>query len=375
MSKTQPETSADRVTQALQTAPNTIFSRLRTPAEEFHALAEACEQYGLDQWDLYGDGGPIAILETEVRELLAVEAAVFFPSGIMAQQVALRIHTDRARNPRVALPDLSHLLVHEEDGPRILHGLQYEYLTRGNRVATRANLDAIPGELGAVLVELPLRDAGCLLPTWEELVDLGAACHERGVALHIDGARLWESTPHLEHSLAEIVALADTAYLSFYKGLGALAGAVLVGDQATVAEARVWRRRLGGTTYHATAIAASALVGLRSKLAGIPQAVQWARQFTAALPSEITSQPAPVHTNQFHLYTLGNAEWLNRFLHQVIEESGVGFCRPWRATQVPGVAATEIAVAVGEPAVTPEEAAALMKRVIDLALAEDGDSR
>ena len=57
--------------------------------------------------------------------------------------------------------------------------------------------------LGAAMVELPLRDAGCLLPTWDELVELSTAARERGVPLHADGARIWESVPHWDRSLAQ----------------------------------------------------------------------------------------------------------------------------------------------------------------------------
>lgn len=85
---------------------------------------------------------------------------------MIAQQVALRIHADRSGRRGVALPDLSHLLTHEEDGPRILQDLRLEFLTRGFQAPRVDQLRAIPGPLAAVLVELPLRDAGCLLPTF-----------------------------------------------------------------------------------------------------------------------------------------------------------------------------------------------------------------
>ena len=60
------------------------------------------------------------------------------------------------------------------------------------------------------------------------------ACRERGVPLHLDGARIWESAPHLGHSVAEIAALADSVYVSFYKGLGGLAGAAVAGPEDEV---------------------------------------------------------------------------------------------------------------------------------------------
>ena len=101
-------------------------------------------------------------------------------------------------------------------------GLELEWLTTGRETPTAAALARIGGRLGAAMVELPLRDAGCLLPTWDELVELSAAARERGVPLHADGARIWESVPHWDRSLAEAADLVDSMYVSLYKGLGAL---------------------------------------------------------------------------------------------------------------------------------------------------------
>ena len=222
-------------------------------------------------------------VEAELVERFGVGAAAFFPSGTMAQQCALRVWCDRAGTTRVAIPDLSHLLVHESDGPRLLHGFRFEHLTTGRRTATAADLAAIPGRLAAVMVELPLRDAGCLLPEWDDLVALSAAARERGAAFHVDGARVWESQPFYDRSYAEIAAVADTMYVSFYKGLGGIAGAALLGPEDVVAEARLWRQRMGGTLFHVTAEAVSALAGLRD-LPSFADHLAWARALGAELP-------------------------------------------------------------------------------------------
>lgn len=373
-------------------APRTVFDPVRTPARILSDLAAAARGLGLDtgtpaDWDVYDEGGAVTLLEERVRDLLGTQAAAFFPSGIMAQQAALRVHTDRAGTPRVAMPDLAHLLVHEEDGPRLLQGLHIEPLTRGPRTATRADLEAIPGRLGAVLVEVPLREPGCLLPTWDDLVDLANACRERGVALHIDGARIWESQFHFGHCLPEIAALSDTIYVSFYKGLGALAGAVLAGSSDVIAEARAWRRRMGGTVFHHTAEALSALVGLETRLPGIPARVRWAREFArlvtpptdeggsapgiGGVTGDLSLTPALPQTNQFLVHARGVPADLDRATLALTVESGLAFCRPWRQADVPGWSWTELTVGTGvltEPggatfAVDPEEAAALLRRV------------
>jgi threonine aldolase len=124
-----------------------------------------------------------------------------------------------------------------------------QQLTRELRPVSVADLDDIPGPLAAVSIELPLRDAGYLLPSWDDLVSFSARAGERGVPLHLDGARLWESQHFYGRSYAQIAALADSVYVSFYKGLGAMAGAVLAGPEDLVAQARRWRSRHGGTLF------------------------------------------------------------------------------------------------------------------------------
>jgi threonine aldolase len=336
---------------------------LRSPAQAFADLARSCAELGLEEWDVYGESGPVARLESELVELFGVEAAAFFPSGIMAQQVALRVHTDRSGCRRVALPDLSHLLQHEDDGPRLLHGLEMSLLTRGFETPAARHLEAIPGRLGAVLAELPLRDAGCLLPTWDDLAELSRACRARGVALHFDGARIWESQPWFGRPLPEIAALADSLYVSFYKGLGGLAGAALLGPGDFIAEARLWRRRQGGTVYHLTAEAVSALVGLHDRLPVIADTVAWARALAAELPPFITVQPGVPHTNQFLAYAAGDADAVNERLLALIEERRIGL-PAWHAAQEPGRISTEFTVSCAALKLPPAEMAALVAAVV-----------
>ena len=202
-------------------------------------------------WDRYGEGGPVAALESQVAALLGKDASVMFPSGTMAQQSALRVWSDRLGSRHIVIPGLSHLLHHEQDGPRVLNDFEWALLTpgvgTGDVVPTADQLAAIPGELGAALLELPLCDGGYLLPSWDQLEAFSLACSERGVPLHLDGARIWESGPFLGHTPVEIPALADTVYVSFYKGLRGLAGAVVAGPEEVISEVRLWRSRHGGT--------------------------------------------------------------------------------------------------------------------------------
>ena len=336
----------------------------RSPAQVFADLASACDELGIEEWDSYGELGAVQRLEEEVTALFGVEAAACFPSGVMAQQAALRIHTDRAASRRVVMPDLSHLLVHEEDGPRVLHGLEISYLTRGFTAPSARHVEAVPGRVGAVLVELPLREAGCLLPPWDDLAGLSGACRERGVALHFDGARIWESQPWFDRSLPEIAALADSLYVSFYKGLGGLAGAALLGPADFIAEARLWRRRLGGTFYRTTAEAVSALVGLRDRLPLVADTRAWARQFAAKLPSCVTAQPREPHTSHFRVYASGEADVVNERVLALVTERRIGL-PAWQAASDPGRITTEVVVTEAALGLDPAEMAALFSSAIE----------
>jgi len=341
------------------------WHRSQSPAEVFAGLAEACETLGVDDWDSYGERGPVAMVESEVAELLGKEAAAFFPSGIMAQQCALRVWSDRAGSRRVAIPDLSHLLKHELDGPRLLHGFEIDHLTTGPEVATAKHLAELPGRLGGVLVELPLRDAGCLLPTFEELAELSAACRERDIRLHFDGARIWEAQPFYDRPFAEIAALADSVYVSFYKGLGGLAGACLAGPADFVDEARRWRKRLGGTIFRMTPEAVSALVGLRERLPLMPDCAAWARAMTAELPAYgVTVQPEVPHTNTFLLYAAGDPEVVNERLLTFMTEHKLALTHQWWESREPGRIACELAIGDSALGLDPKQVAAWIGELV-----------
>ena len=347
-----PPVEGDELTRRFASALATcdqhvVFERRPVPADALRRLAEACESFGIDEWDHYAERGAVARLEQRVAELFDAPAAAFFPSGIMCQQAALRAWCDRSGSRRIALPGLSHLLHHELDGPRLLHRFEVELLTDGAHTPTVDHLTAIPGRLGAVLIELPLREAGCLLPTWEELTDFSVACRARRVPLHIDGARIWEAAAGYGRSLPELSRLADSMYVSFYKGLGGLAGSCLIGPDDLVQEARRWRTRHGGTLHRSTPEAIAALVGLRDVLPTIADSVAWARAFAAALPVELAVVPAPPATNTFLVYASGGADAINERILAIAEQEGVLLSAPWMPVDEPGRAKTEVTIGRG----------------------------
>ena len=330
----------------------------------FRDLAAFAEEHDLD-WDRYGERGAVAQLEADVVDLLGKPAAVMFPSGVMAQQATLRAWCDRSGSRRVALPDLSHLVHHEQDGPRRVLGLELEWLTTGRETPTAAALDRVGGRLGAAMVELPLRDAGCLLPTWAELVELSVAARDRGVPLHADGARIWESVPHWDRTLAEAADLFDSMYVSLYKGLGGSSGALVVCPEDLAGELRSWRQRMGGTIFSMTTAAVGGLMGLREHLTSFGDYRAWAIDLAEALHRHgIRTFPEVPHIATFLAYAPGSADAVNERIVAFTEERGVVPSGLWRDTDVPGWVETELTCYESALAHDPVEVARRMAEAL-----------
>lgn len=340
-----PENTRERRLAAMRGCDR-ILSGAR-PATMRERLAQIEAAGDLDALPDFYDGGPVTALEERVAGLLGTEAAVFFATGTMAQQVALRYGADLTGNPTVALHPLGHQELHERHAYSWLSGLRSVRPTSALRNPTAEEIDALAEPVGTIVIELPLRDAGFVLPTWEELTAAAAAARRIGARLHVDGARIWDSAPYLEHSIAEIAALADSTYVSFYKTLNGISGAALAGSRELASYARVWRHRHGGQVFQQWPAALTAMAGLDRELPRIPEYVAHARTVAAALAALPGARvfPEPPHTHQFRLWLPYPAQALDDAALALGEEEKVWFAGGWRDTDVPGVAMAEITVA------------------------------
>jgi threonine aldolase len=272
-----------------------------TMADQLAVMAQQAREF--DGPDVYGKGELIESFEASVARLLAKEAAIFLPSGTMAQNIALRIWADEAGLNRVGFHATSHLEVHEQNAYRELYKLEAQLLGEADRVITLADLQAVKQGLAAILLELPMREIGGQLPDWEELQAQSQWAREQGIALHMDGARLWQCTPHYGRSMAEIASLFDSVYVSFYKDIGGIAGSVLAGPAEFAKTARTWIRRAGGNLYALYPYVLAAKAGMERNLDAMPQAVkdaQWLAQYLNRIPGLQTLPDTPP-TNLFHL--------------------------------------------------------------------------
>lgn len=366
-----------RLVAAWRGAGRTLSRSLLEPTvgELLATLAEA--PYDMDApADVYGDGIVVA-LERRVAELLGTQDAAFFPSGTMAQQIALRCWAGRTGNRVVALHPMSHPERWEGDALSAVSGLRVVHPTTEARQPTPEEVASLREPFGTLMLELPLRDAGFLLPAWEELEALVEAAREREAVVHFDGARLWESTVHFGRPLPEIAALADSVYVSFYKSLGGLSGAALAGSREFVEETRVWRHRYGGQVFRQFPQALSALAGLERELPRLPSYVAQARMVAGALRAAFAESGVPwarihpqePHTHQFQVWLPYDADRLTEAGLRQAEETGTVLFRRWSPDGPPGLAVTELEIT--EPGLSwtesdvREAAAAFVTRVED----------
>ena len=314
-------------------------------ADDFRALAAWCEANRVDH-DSYGEGELVEGFERKVAALLGKAAAMFAPSGVMAQLAAVKIHAETAGVDRFGMHPTSHLAHHEEQAYAALmhcHGVPV-----GNRLRPMraSDLETVRETLACVLVELPIREAGGQLPSWEELEALKAAARERRVPLHMDGARLWESAAYYGKDYATIAAGFDSVYVSVYKGIGGFAGALLAGDDAFIAKARVWRRRLGGTLYHLSPLVAAAAMRFDERIALMPALYRRALDLAAGLAglTGLRVDPSVPQTNLMHLYLDALPEAVAEARDELARTTGCWLVNGARAAEVPGWCVTELYV-------------------------------
>jgi threonine aldolase len=319
--------------------------------------------------DDYGAGPAIETLERQVAGLLGKPAASFVPKGMIAQQAALRVWADRGKSRVVALHPKSHIAFDERDAVERLHGLALTGLGNDFSPFTAGDLEEAGEIFGVVTVELPLRRAGYKLPSWDELVLISDWCREHSVPLHLDGARLWEAQPFYDRPLADIAALADSVYVSLYKGLGGLAGCVLAGDERFIREARVWQTRHGGFLPTAFPEVISGLEGLRHhlpRMAGYVERARFIARALTALPG-VRVVPSPPPTNAFQLYLPASPHSLDAAHRAMAAAEGCWLFGRFAPTGLPDLSMAEVSVGDGAEDWSDTEIAAAVAGLLERA--------
>jgi threonine aldolase len=231
--------------------------------------------------DEYSRGGVVAALEAQFAALLGTETAVFMPTGTLANHIAVRALAGQRR--RVLVQETSHLYNDSGDCAQQLSQLTLVPLAPGEatfrweeveRVLERTASGRVALSVGALSIESPVRRLHHAAFDLAEMQRISEKARERGIRLHLDGARLFAAAAYSGRSPAEYAALFDTVYVSLWKCFNAASGAILAGPRALLDEIFHVRRMFGGALWGAWPNAAVARHYADGYLERLREAVQ-----------------------------------------------------------------------------------------------------
>jgi threonine aldolase len=249
--------------------------------------------------DVYGEDPTVAALEERVAGLLGHEAALFTPTGSMANVLAVRSLV--APGQEVLCEASAHIARAELGAHGAIGGVTMRTWIDPRGQVDLATIRAILApDMGpffvataAVSIENTHNFAGGAVLPIEELRELREFATESGIGIHMDGARLWNAHVATGTPLAEYGAVADVVTVALSKGLGAPVGSLVVGSRDAIAGARVWRKRLGGGMRQVGILAAAGLHALDHHLDRLAEDHEHARLLAEACGTD----PAGVDTN------------------------------------------------------------------------------
>lgn len=254
--------------------------------------------------DVFKQDPTVNEFEATVANLFGKEAALFFPSGTMANQAALKLHT----NPgdEVICDKWSHIYLFEAGGAAVNSGISCR-LIDGNRgrITAEQVLEAINDSENfhlpltkLVSIENTTNRGGGACYDIEELKKIKQVCTEHNLKYHLDGARLWNALIAKRQHPKQFGELFDTISVCFSKGLGTPIGSVLVGDVATIKRALRIRKILGGGMRQSGYLAAAGMYALKHNISRLAEDHQRAKEIGTVLQAlSWVEQVEPVETN------------------------------------------------------------------------------
>jgi len=234
----------------------------------------------------------------------------------------MRLACDMKKNDRVITHPTSHLMLYENHNIQIYDWFKLIQVGPVFRPLTLKTLQDYPDPVAAVVYELPMRELGGQLPAWEELESIKSWAKQNNVHLHMDGARLWEAAVGYGKPLAEVCRGFDSVYVSFYKGIGGLSGAMLLGGEAFIKRARVDMQRQGAVTFRHSPYAVAAAMQFDQRLEDMPRYFERTRELYEVLKQYPSLKPNPEqpHCNMLHLYLPMSAAKANALRDRIAVE-------------------------------------------------------
>jgi threonine aldolase len=252
--------------------------------------------------DVYGEDPTVNRLQEVAAERLGYEASLWVPSGVMGNEIAIRILTRPGQE--VLCEERSHVVQYELAGMAALSGVMPRAVPgEGGRLSAEAIRAAVRprayyrSDLALAVLENTHNLSGGTVYTADQTREALAACREAGLAAHLDGARLWNAAVAMGVEPRALAAGFDTVMVTLSKGLCAPAGSLLCASRERIAEARRVRKQLGGGMRQVGVLAAAGLVALETMVPRLAEDHAHARLIARALEGRPGLRVAPARTN------------------------------------------------------------------------------
>ncbi len=254
--------------------------------------------------DVYGEDPTVNRLEQRAAEILGKESALFVPTGTMGNTIGIKVNTNHGEE--VICDDRAHILDWELSMTAWFSGCLVRTVPTADGILTWTEIEpklrrgsGHNAATSLVHLEHPHNMGGGTLYPLEEIDTICDRAHERGIRVHMDGARLFNAVAASGVAAARIVEKADTVMFCLSKGLGAPAGSMLAGSAEAIARGRLYRKRLGGGMRQAGVLAAAGLIALEEmpkRLDDDHANAKFLAEGLAAIPS-VAIDPKKVATN------------------------------------------------------------------------------
>jgi len=252
--------------------------------------------------DVFGEDPTVNRLQERAAELLGFEAALWVPSGVMGNEIAMRVLTEPGQE--VLAEERSHVVQYELAGMAVLSGVMPRVVPGDEGRLTPESVQAsirpymyLRSDLGMAVIENTHNLAGGSLYTVDQTAAVVTACREAGLRVHVDGARLWNAAVALGVAPADLVRGADSVMVTLSKGLCAPAGSLLVASKERIQKARRVRKQFGGGMRQVGILAAAGIVALDTMIPRLAEDHDNARLLASALARCRGLRVAPAPTN------------------------------------------------------------------------------
>jgi threonine aldolase len=279
--------------------------------------------------DVYGEDPTARRLQERAAEMLGKEAALFVPSGSMGNQIAVRLHTQPGQE--VIVEERSHMFNMEMAGMAVISGALAHPISCPDGMMDWDSIEAAIrphssyfAQTGLVAVENTQNLAGGTVMSFERMQEIADRAHEKGLPVHLDGARIYNGAIVLKRDVGEIASLFDSVMFCLSKGLGAPVGSMIVGSRQFIDRAVPVRRMLGGGMRQVGVLAAAGLVALDKMTARLEEDHANARLLAKGLAEiqGVKIDPERVQTNILVFDLAGTGKTTAQFSTK-LKQSGV----------------------------------------------------